>query len=90
MEVIIEELMPNILEKYEEICKCEICIDDIRAIALNNLKPRYVTTKRGCLYEKTHLFEKQFLTDVTSKITEAIEKVSKNPKHDYNRKESLE
>lgn len=81
MEHIVEDTLPLLIDKYPDICKCEKCIDDIKAIALNNLKPLYVVTEKGTIYSKVKELGFQFRTDVISELTQAIEVVSKNPKH---------
>lgn len=86
MEVVVENYLPDILKEYEGICKCESCIEDIKAIVLNNLKPMYVVSDKGCLYTKVNELMIQFKTDVIKEITSGIEKVSKNPHHQMEHK----
>lgn len=81
MEEVVDFLLPTVLKKYENICKCEKCIEDIKAIALNNLKPLYVVTERGNIYAKVNELNTQFRADAIKEITGAIEKVCKNPRH---------
>jgi len=81
MEYIVEENLPLVLDNYPNICKCEKCIDDIKAIALNNLKPLYVVTEKGTVYSKLKELNLQFRTDIISELTQATEVVCKNPKH---------
>lgn len=81
MEIVVEHLLPLVLEEYKDICICEKCIDDIKAIALNNLKPLYVVSERGELYTKVNELKIQFKIDTITAITEAINIVTKNPKH---------
>lgn len=81
MEYVVEELLPSIMENCPDACKCQKCISDIKAIALNNLKPLYVVTEKGIIYSKLKELSIQFKTDVVSELTQAIEVVSKNPKH---------
>lgn len=81
MEEVVEDLLPRLLEGYEGICTCEKCLDDIRAIALNNLKPAYFVTRKGFLFTKMEETLTQSKTDVIHELTNAIEKVSKNPMH---------
>jgi len=39
MEIVVDNILKKILPDYSNLCKCEKCCDDIKAIALNNLKP---------------------------------------------------
>ncbi|MBU5270474.1 MAG: late competence development ComFB family protein [Clostridium cochlearium] len=81
MEVIVDDLFPTIVDEYMDICKCDKCIDDIKAIALNNLEPIYVVSEKGNMYAKSNELNVQFRTDVIKELTEAIEIVSQNPRH---------
>jgi competence protein ComFB len=81
MEIIVDQLLPDILNNYDGVCKCEECVNDIKAIALNNLKPLYMVTDEGNIFLKLNELQFQFITDVTSQIVKAIEIVSKNPRH---------
>lgn len=81
-EEIVEHLIYKTLDEYENICKCEKCILDIKAIALNSLAPKYVVTDKGELFMKLEYeFDSQKIASVTKYIVDAIEIVSKNPKH---------
>lgn len=82
MEIVVCNLLPILLQKYTDICKCEKCLEDIKAIALNKLPPRYVSTEQGMIYTKVQLLKIQNEIDVIKCITEAIKIVSKNPNHD--------
>lgn len=81
MEIVLDEALPTVLEKYNNICTCERCIEDIKAIALNKFMPLYVVTEKGTVYSKINQLNVQFAADVISEITQAIEIVSKNPRH---------
>ncbi|MBU3172250.1 late competence development ComFB family protein [Clostridium estertheticum] len=81
-EVKVNNLLEKILEKYDDICKCEKCKLDIKAIALNSLTTKYTVSEKGELYTSALAeINKQETIDVTTAITKAIEIVSTNPKH---------
>ncbi|MBM7871020.1 competence protein ComFB [Clostridium pascui] len=84
IEIVIDELLPHVLDKYSDICTCPRCVEDIKAIALNNLKPLYVATETGFVYAKVNDLRTQFTTDVIKELMSAIEIVSKNPRHFQN------
>lgn len=52
-EIAVKELLPDVLEKYSKnypgLCTCEKCLEDVMAIALNRLPPRYVSTDKGSI-----------------------------------------
>jgi competence protein ComFB len=80
-EIMIDHLLGSVLSNYSDICKCEICLLDIKAIALNNLPPRYVVTEKGELYKKVEELDTQINADVIRVITKAIEQVKNNRRH---------
>jgi len=81
MEQCVDETLPEVLKSFPNVCNCEKCVSDIKAIALNKLKPHYVVTEKGKLYSKLDSFVLQNETDVVKAIIEAIIIVSSNPKH---------
>jgi competence protein ComFB len=85
-EIMVDDLMENILSKHSNICKCNKCRLDIKAIALNLLPTRYVVTETGGLYKKIEEMGVQLQVDVTAALIEAIDQVSKYPKHDQDNK----
>ena len=75
-------LLEEILQKYDNICKCEKCKLDIKALALNSLSTKYIVSEQGEIYTKAlNEIDKQEQINVIMAITKAIEKVSANPKH---------
>lgn len=81
MEDAVDSFLPHMLEQYPELCTCELCIEDIKAIALNKLKPAYFVTHEGLLYSKVEEVTTQHKADMASELTRAIDIVSKNPRH---------
>jgi len=80
-EVMVNDLMGNVLNKYPTICKCNKCILDIKAIALNLLPTRYVVSETGALYKKIEEMGMQLQVDVTAALVESIEQVNTYPRH---------
>ncbi len=81
MEVSVEHFLPNLLRAFPDICQCEHCLMDIKAIALNSLKPHYVVTGKGEFYSKLSEMNLQYETDILKALIDAINIVSKNPRH---------
>lgn len=81
MEDVVNHLLPSMLKAFPSICTCVRCIEDIKAITLNNVKPHYIATDKGGVYSKLQEMEIQFETDVMKAIIDAIALVSKNPRH---------
>lgn len=82
MEKEVERVVNKILKERKDICNCNKCRLDIAAIALNNLKPKYVVTEKGGLYGKLDTLNYQFDVDLTKEVTKAIDIVKDKPLHD--------
>lgn len=82
MEIGVKNHMKEVLERYPQTCKCQQCMDDIAAISLNNLPPKYIARESGVIYSKLTQMESQFSVDIIKEITKAIAIVTKNPRHD--------
>lgn len=79
-KVLVENKLDKLIQK-SKVCNCEQCRLDITAIALNNLKPKYIVSPKGEFYAKLSVLEQQYEIDVVSAIIKAIEVVSENPRH---------
>jgi len=62
-------------------CQCDICFSNACAIALNELQPRYVTSRRGQLLTEIDKTKVANQADITVEATKAVMKVMKNPHH---------
>lgn len=79
-----EELVFNMIDKVlkkEDCCKCEKCILDIAAVALNELPPRYVVSEEKEVFLKVKQLEQQFEVDAMAAIIKAEKIVRQNPRH---------
>jgi len=82
MEQMVRNKLQDRLEK-SDCCKCDKCLDDMMAIALNNLPPKYVSTPRGELFSRVgSSLEKQNSLDIEFAVISAIEFVANHPHHD--------
>ena len=67
----------------EPICKCNDCVLDMAAMALNTVKPLYRVSLMGKLYTETAMnVDGTFARGVREAVFDAIEKVRKHPSHD--------
>lgn len=82
MEHVVMNTIDKLLKDKPNVCSCERCRMDIAAIALNNIKPKYVVSKKGELFTKLKQMDVQFEVDVVKEVTRAIDKVSREPHHD--------
>ena len=82
MEEAVDGTIEEILERRDDVCKCDRCKLDIKALALNHLPPKYVVTDRGYVYTKVNELENQFKADITVAVTNALKVIRDNPRHD--------
>lgn len=80
MEEVVFNLMDGVLEDIN-VCRCESCVMDIAAIALNDLPPKYIATEKGELYSRVNSLKSQFEVDVIAAITKAAVLVKRSPRH---------
>jgi competence protein ComFB len=81
-KLVLKEL-ENQLEVYEGIiCRCNDCVVDMAAMALNAVKPFYRFSLLGTLYAAQAMDDKSYADSVKQAVSHAIEKVRKNPSHD--------
>ncbi|MEA1910996.1 MAG: late competence development ComFB family protein [Spirochaetota bacterium] len=69
------------LESSKNICKCQDCVLDMTALALNSLKPHYRVSLIGTIYANTVLDDK-FAEEVKASVAASIKKIADNPSHD--------
>ncbi len=81
MEEIVHEVLVNYKQQFNLSCECERCLDDIKAIALNQLPPRYITKDSHIPYVRApHTADRQGVTNVLMTVTKAASIVSNNPR----------
>jgi competence protein ComFB len=64
-----------------DMCKCKLCQLNACAIALNAIKPKYVTSKKGEMLAKIGLMKMEVQTEITIKVSKAIKIVKECPLH---------
>jgi competence protein ComFB len=64
------------------ICKCDECLLDMAAMALNKVKPLYRVSLLGSIYASHAMDEASYARSVWEAVSQAIDKVRKNPSHD--------
>lgn len=79
MEMLVEEMLDKNWTGLDLPCKCDQCKNDVYAITLNNVQPRYVSKDKGIAFVKAQYFDKQQETNLLIQMTKAADMVSKNP-----------
>lgn len=82
MEYEVHRTIENLLKNRTDICTCDKCKLDMEAIALNNLKPKYVVTEKGSILAKVDTLSYQYDADILMEVIKAINKVGENPHHE--------
>ncbi len=81
VEKLVWEKLEEVLAYKPDMCKCEKCKADIAAYALNRLDARHVASPEGELYARAEYLDKDFHAALLVTLTEAMEIVAANPKH---------
>ena len=79
---VVDELERQLGTTSGSVCRCNDCVLDMAAIALNTVKPLYRVSLLGTLYAAQAMDEKNYASTVRDAVFRAIEKVRKNPSHD--------
>lgn len=78
--LVLDELEKQ-LDATLKVCKCQDCVLDMAAFALNKIKPYYRVSLMGRLYaDSAH--STQFGEEIKKAVTAAIKKIMINPSHD--------
>ena len=86
MEDLVDIVLKDII-KAKEVqegiapCTCEQCINDVKALTLNELQPRYVSISDNQLKAKIISWETQHRVEITKLLTKAFKRVKENPRH---------
>jgi len=81
-QYVYHELEAQLAKAGEDVCRCNDCVMDMAAMALNNVKPLYHYSILGNLYAATAKSNQAYADSVQQQVAQAIAKVSSNPSHD--------
>ncbi len=82
VEKLVWEKIDEILAYNPNMCKCDKCKLDMATYALNRLDAKYVASEKGELYARAEHLDQNFQTALVVVLTEAMEKIAANPRHD--------
>jgi competence protein ComFB len=80
--LVLEELGRQLDVYTEKVCRCNECVVDMAAMALNNVRPLYRVSLLGALYAATAKEHKEYSGQISEAVKTAIRKVHNNPGHD--------
>ena len=81
-QLVIYEMEQQLKSAPEDMCRCNECVVDIAAMALNAVKPLYRFSLLGTLYASQAMTEQTYADSVKHAVAGAIKKVKNNPGHD--------
>ncbi|MCL1995816.1 MAG: late competence development ComFB family protein [Defluviitaleaceae bacterium] len=65
-------------------CKCDHCVNDIAAIALNELPAKYAVTSEGEVYTKLDTLSNDYKVQILTVVSKAAHRVGGSPRHAHN------
>lgn len=81
MEEFVKQNIDAVLRMCSDCCSCEKCKEDIMALALNHLPPKYVSTHKGDLFARIAAMDPVDKAFIIQEIAKAIQIVHKVPRH---------
>jgi len=80
--LVLRELEKQLETQDPQMCRCNECIVDMAAIALNTVKPLYRFSLLGTQYAAQAMNEQSYAESIRQAVAQAIAKVKTNPAHD--------
>ncbi|TDL78938.1 late competence development ComFB family protein [Peribacillus frigoritolerans] len=80
MERIMIDLLYEYMTALQMTCTCEECLNDVLALVLNRVQPRYVTNPEKVAYVKAEFVDKQQMTTLIVNLAECAKMVSDMPR----------
>jgi len=81
-KLVLDELEKQLAEYSKPLCRCNDCVVDIAALALNSVKPLYRASLMGRFYTSSVMDQRAYATSIREVVLKSIEKIRKNPSHD--------
>ena len=81
MQLLVEEKADHYMGLFG-LCRCSRCRNDVLALALNQLPPKYVVMPVHELTSRLSIYEGRFSSAVTAQILRACKEVLEHPRHD--------
>lgn len=80
MQVLVEEKAPKYVKMFG-LCSCKRCLEDVKALTLNHLPPKYVVMAENEMIPKLTFYEGKYTSDITAQILKACSQVAERPHH---------
>jgi competence protein ComFB len=80
--LVFNELALQLANYPLDVCRCNDCIGDMVAVALNKVAPKYRWSLLGSLYAATVINDDAYRASIEEAVRSAIDVVHANPSHD--------
>ncbi|WP_312447452.1 late competence development ComFB family protein [Lacrimispora sp.] len=80
MEHIIKNSVSEYMDKFD-VCSCERCVADVKALALSHLPPKYIVAEQATASPLLNFYSTRFSQQVIVELTKACSTVKENPHH---------
>lgn len=80
MQVLVEEKAEKYIKLFG-LCTCDRCKEDVKALALNHLPPKYVVIDEHERIPKLTFYEGKYSSDITAQLLQACKAVMNTPHH---------
>lgn len=80
MEVAVDDLILEYIEKFN-VCSCDRCVQDVKALALSNLPPKYIVAEDSTIKPLTSFYESKYSFEIMTELTKACLQVIDYPRH---------
>jgi len=79
VDEVFDDVLAGFLQQRPDMCTCPRCRDDIKALALNSLPPRYVATDKGEIFTKVAFDLVGGKAHIIAALWKAMEQVWRKP-----------
>lgn len=80
MEYIVSNKAADYMKKFD-MCTCDRCVEDTKALTLTNLTSKYIVASISSVSPLLNFYSNKFLGAVTVELTKACVTIKENPKH---------
>jgi|Deesub1362A_J573_1020465.scaffolds.fasta_scaffold00347_32 competence protein ComFB len=78
---VFEEVLAQLRKQNPNICDCERCREDVMAVALNRLPPKYIVTDKGEILTKVSFSRVGGKAEIIASLIHGFELVGKHLRH---------
>ena len=80
MLVLVDEKAEKYMDMFG-LCRCQRCLADVKALALNNLPSKYVVMPKGEVSPRVTVYEGRYSSSVIAQLVQACKVVMEHPHH---------